>query len=202
MILVIKKGDKLEFVESWDYSKDNQEKHLHKLIDQNPQFIVRTEGESKHVLTVGSKTALPSGQLDLILVDSEGGLTLVELKRGRTPRRVIAQIFDYASSLYEIGLDEFEDRLNKFETLKEIFEEFQNHEQLPTPEFSLSDFKDKVKDSMKNPDLIIVSYDITEDIKRMADYLRGRGIPIACIEFEYFKKGENEFFIPKSRARA
>ena len=91
MVLIIKKGDKLEFIESWDYSKDNKEGNLHKLIEQNPQFIITTEEENKHMLPIGSKMALLSGELDLLFVDNEGNLTLVELKRGKTPRKVIAQ---------------------------------------------------------------------------------------------------------------
>jgi len=199
MVLIIKKGDKLEFIESWDYSKDNKERNLHKLIEQNPEFIITTEEENRHTLAIGSKMALPGGELDLLFVDNEGNLTLVELKRGRAPRKVIAQILDYASSLNEMTLDELENCINgNFRNLKEIFDEFRNRGALPSPEFSLSEFKENVKASLKNIKLIIASYKITEDIKRVANWLRDNySVPIFCVEFEYFKRGENEFFIPR-----
>lgn len=199
MVLVIKKGNKLEFVESWDYSKDKQEKNLHKLIEQNPQFIIRTEEENKHILPIGSKMTLPGGELDILFVDNEGNLALVELKRGRAPRKVVAQILDYASSLNDMSLDELENFMNgKFKNMKEVYEELENNDLLPTPEFSLSEFKDNVKNSLKNIKLIITSYNITEDIKRVTNWLRDNySVPIFCVEFEYFKKGDNEFFIPK-----
>ena len=41
-------------------------------------------------------------------MDAEGNLTLVELKRDRTPRDVVAQILDYASILYRNGINEIE----------------------------------------------------------------------------------------------
>jgi len=199
MVLIIKKGDKLEFIESWDYSKDNKEGNLHKLIEQNPQFIITTEEENKHMLPIGSKMALLSGELDLLFVDNEGNLTLVELKRGKTPRKVIAQILDYASSLNEMTLDELENYMNgRFRNLKEIFHEFKDRGALPSPEFSLSEFKENLKASLKNFKIIIASYKITEDIKRVTSWLRDNySLPIFCVEFEYFKRGEDEFFIPR-----
>ena len=199
MVLVIKKEDRLEFVESWDYSKDKQEKNLHKLIEQNPEFIVGADEESKPVIAIGSKMSLPSGELDLLLVDNEGGLTLAELKRGRSPRRVISQIFDYASSLSEMNLDELEDSMNReFKKLKDVFDDFKGVDLLPTAEFSFPEFKDNVKNSLRNVRLVITSYKITEDIKRVARWLRDNySMPIVCVEFEYFKKGDQEFFIPR-----
>jgi len=121
MSLIIKKGEKFEFVESWDYSKDKQENDLHKLIEKKPQMFIRTKGENKYLLTLGSKMTLTSGELDLLLVDNEGYLTLAELKRGRASRKVVAQILDYASSLHEMNLDELENSMKgQFKKLKEV----------------------------------------------------------------------------------
>ena len=199
MVLVIKKKDRLDFVESWDYSKDKQEKSLHKLIEQNPEFIIGTEEESKPVITIGSNMTLPGGELDLLFVDNEGSLTLVELKRGRAPRKVIAQILDYASSLSEMSLDELENSMNgKFTRLKDAFDDFERFDLLPAPEFSFPEFRDNVKSSLRNIRLFITSYSITEDIKRVTRWLRENySVPILCVEFEYFRKGDQEFFMPR-----
>ena len=37
------------------------------------------------------------GRIDLLAIDSAGALTILELKRDRTPREVVAQLIDYAS---------------------------------------------------------------------------------------------------------
>jgi RecB family endonuclease NucS len=37
------------------------------------------------------------GRIDLLAVAPDGALILIELKRGRTPREVVAQAIDYAS---------------------------------------------------------------------------------------------------------
>ena len=37
------------------------------------------------------------GRIDILAIDREGSITIVELKRDRTPREVVAQVLDYAS---------------------------------------------------------------------------------------------------------
>src|SRR3546814_13463893 len=37
------------------------------------------------------------GRIDILAIDREGDLSIIELKRDRTPREVIAQVPDYAS---------------------------------------------------------------------------------------------------------
>ncbi len=36
-------------------------------------------------------------RIDLLAIDEEGTLYVIELKRGRTPREVVAQVLDYGS---------------------------------------------------------------------------------------------------------
>lgn len=49
-------------------------------------------------MVVGRQVTTAFGKLiDLLAVDAEGNLTVVELKRDRTPREVVAQVLDYAS---------------------------------------------------------------------------------------------------------
>ena len=50
------------------------------------------------VLVIGRQVRTPySGRIDLLAIDQQGNLVVLELKRDRTPREVIAQILDYAS---------------------------------------------------------------------------------------------------------
>jgi hypothetical protein len=43
------------------------------------------------------------GRIDLVAINAEGSLTVIELKRDRTPRDIVAQVLDYAS--WVSGLD-------------------------------------------------------------------------------------------------
>lgn len=50
------------------------------------------------LLIIGREVVAPDrGRIDLLGIDEEGNLSILELKRDRTPREVIAQILDYAS---------------------------------------------------------------------------------------------------------
>ena len=50
------------------------------------------------LLIIGREVVAPDrGRIDLLGIDEEGNLSILELKRDRTPRDVIAQALDYAS---------------------------------------------------------------------------------------------------------
>ena len=50
------------------------------------------------ILLIGRQVVTEfGGQIDLLGVDIDGNLVIVELKRDRTPREIIAQVLDYAS---------------------------------------------------------------------------------------------------------
>lgn len=72
------------------------------------------------VLIIGRQIVTDhKGRIDILAIDREGDLTIVELKRDRTPREVVAQVLDYASwiaglstkRIHEIAMDKLEKRL-------------------------------------------------------------------------------------------
>ena len=89
--VVIKDGNNVEIIEEEDFSVDRNEEYLHKMLEKNPQIIMKDITEND-ITTLASHLKLPSGgELDLLLVDSTGNLVLVELKKGRGYREAIAQ---------------------------------------------------------------------------------------------------------------
>ena len=46
------------------------------------------------------------GRIDLLAIAPDGSLILIELKRNRTPREVVAQALDYASWVEKLRADE------------------------------------------------------------------------------------------------
>jgi len=49
-----------------------------------------------NVLIIGRQVRTPSGgRIDLLAIDQQGDIVLLELKRDRTPREVVAQALDY-----------------------------------------------------------------------------------------------------------
>lgn len=61
------------------------------------------------LLVVGRQVTTDyGGTIDLLCIDREGYLVVVELKQGRTPRDVAAQVLDYASWVKDLTVDDVE----------------------------------------------------------------------------------------------
>ena len=198
--IVIKNGSKVEIIGEEDFSIDKNENYLHRLIEENPQIILKEITEND-VVTLASHLKLPSGgELDLLLVDSAGNLILVELKKGKGHREAIAQLLDYASDLQQMSESELFNSANvKFQSIEGIHRHFYVDDE----EFSYNDFKRNFLESLTNPNkiqLLLVSYTIGDDTLRLAEWLRKFGIKIFCVEFEYFKSENKEIFVPKLHA--
>lgn len=56
------------------------------------------------ILVIGRQVVTShQGRIDLVAINAEGSVTVIELKRDRTPRDIVAQVLDYAS--WVSGLD-------------------------------------------------------------------------------------------------
>lgn len=68
------------------------ESRLEELIEADPGILGRP------ILLIGRQVVTSYGKvIDLLGMDADGGLQVLELKRDRTPREVVAQVLDYAS---------------------------------------------------------------------------------------------------------
>lgn len=70
---------------------------------------------SPDLLIIGQQvTTAYGGSIDLLAMDIVGNLVIIELKRDKTPRDIVAQVLDYASWVQNIGHDEIQDIANQF----------------------------------------------------------------------------------------
>lgn len=94
----------MEYKEA-DFKGEHREKTLESWLEQNPDTIV----EDGMLLVIGRqvKTDLNS-YIDLLALDRAGNTVVIELKRDRTPRDVIAQALEYASFIEQIDYDPLE----------------------------------------------------------------------------------------------
>lgn len=86
------------------------EKGLHDVLTVHPELVPGEDLDIGPSVVVGRESGLESGYADLVLVDREARLCLVEVKKEGNPdtRRVIAQLLDYAASLWQMSANEFE----------------------------------------------------------------------------------------------
>jgi len=150
---------------------------------------------SDDLLVIGRqvKTAFEK-YIDLLCIKRNGDLVIVELKRDKAPREVIAQILEYASWVDDLSYDEIVDIANNY--LKErgiTFDEAFERK-----------FGERLPDVLnESHEMLIVATDLDDQGERVIHYLSEYGIRINAVTFNYFRKGDQKFvarvmLIPKS----
>lgn len=133
------------------------------------------------VIVIGRQTQTPSGPLDLLALDSDGRLVVVENKRDRTPRDVLAQTIDYSAWVSSLTFDEVESIYAKYKAgvagdSADLAEDFEEHfgEQLD----AISDL----------PRMVIVASRLDDSTERMIEFLADSfGVPINAVLFQPFE---------------
>ena len=69
------------------------EQKLEEMIVRDPRIL-----SSEWMLIGRQEITSHGGRIDLLAIAPDGSLVLIELKRDRTPREIVAQALDYASS--------------------------------------------------------------------------------------------------------
>lgn len=102
---------------------DHQEKTLEDWLESNPDTIFERD-----LLIIGRQVSTNlGGVIDLLGVDREGNVVIVELKRDRTTRDIIAQALGYAAFAERLDADQ----------LETIFHSYMSDEPLGLAEFHL-----------------------------------------------------------------
>lgn len=121
------------------------------------------------------------GRIDLLGLDADGNTYVLELKRARTPRDVVAQVLDYASWVKDLTYAELDAICTKH-TGHPLGEAFGKHFGVSLPE--------TVNDEHS---LVIVASELDDASERIVQYLADdRGLAINAVFFQYFRDGERE----------
>lgn len=161
---------------------EHSEETLESWLDSNSDAIV----EDSPLLIIGRQVTTNLGSfVDLLALDKEGNTAVIELKRDRTPRETLAQALEYAS---------FAESL-EYEQLEQIFREYIGSENESLLEYHKAYFKLDEGEGIsfnKNQRIVIVGSGITTQIRQTSVFLRKKGLPVTCVEFNYFKTDSGE----------
>ncbi|MGC1513909.1 MAG: hypothetical protein WA797_13420 [Acidimicrobiales bacterium] len=122
------------------------------------------------------------GNLDVLAIDEEAHLHVLELKRGRTPRDVVAQALDYGSWVQSLTLEQVsaifaEQQDGSFD------DAFADRFGVPVPDLFNSDQQ-----------LTIVASELDAASDRIVSYLAEQyNVPINAVFFRHFADGEAEY---------
>jgi hypothetical protein len=135
------------------------------------------------VLIVGRQVPTPSGPLDLLGLDAEGRLVVIENKRDRTPREVLAQTIDYAAYISTLAFDD----------VAAIYEGYRlraGADQTDLAEVYEERFGEQLDAIAYPPQMLIVASRLDDSTERMIAFLaEGFGVPVNAALFQPFAGG-------------
>jgi hypothetical protein len=155
------------------------ESRLENLILQDPS-ILETE-----LLLIGNQVLTSHGKfLDILGIDVEGTVHIVELKRDRTPRDIVAQALDYASWVQGLSNEDVRDIFKKHHYGADFDTAFADRfGGTPTP--------DDLNEAHK---ITIVASDLDDSTERIVQYLSSTySIPINVMLFRYFSDQGHDY---------
>jgi hypothetical protein len=133
---------------------------------------------SSELMLIGRQVPTSYGKfIDMLAMDATGKLSVIELKKARTPREVVAQVIDYASWVQSLSYEEiaaiFSDK-NSGKKLEEAFDEA----------FGIS-LPEQINQSHE---LIVVASELDPSTERIIDYLaENYGVPVNAVFFRFFR---------------
>lgn len=116
------------------------------------------------------------GRIDLLALAPDGSLVLIELKRGKTPREVVAQAIDYACWAENLDSDEISRIYAGFSGGGNLSQAFRERFGQPLDEETLND----------SHQIVIVASHLDASSERIVDYLNKRDIAINVLCFQVF----------------
>jgi hypothetical protein len=146
-----------------DKSFLDNEQMLEEMIVADPGIV------SEDWMLIGRQVETESGGfIDLLAIARDSSLVLIELKRDRTPRDVVAQALDYASWVATL----------RREDIEEIYGDFKPNQSLQI------DFRERFGHGLdedtitQDPRVIVVASQLDDTTERIIGYLSERGIQI------------------------
>jgi hypothetical protein len=157
--------------------KLDQEDRLERWLADDPSLI------GLDVCIIGRQVTTGfGGRIDLLGIDSEGDLVIIELKRDKTPRDIVAQVLDYASWVDGLGHDDVDHIVQRYlkKSLGSVFSEYFDS---PLPE--------AINGSCQ---LVIVAAELDDASERITEFLASRhGININVVFFNFMEQDGQEF---------
>jgi len=119
------------------------------------------------------------GRIDLLAIAPDGSLVLIELKRDRTPREVVAQALDYAGWVGKLHAEDIAAIYGRFAPGRSLAQDFRESFGEDLDEETLN----------QNHQIIIVAASLDDRTERIVSYLSERDIPINVLCFQVFTNG-------------
>lgn len=153
------------------------EQQLENMIVASPQIL------SGEWMLIGQQeqTGL-GGRIDLLAIAPDASLVLIELKRNRTPREIVAQALDYASWVEKLTADKIAQIYQRYSNGRNLDEAFKERFGAELDEETLNE----------SHQIILVAAELDDSTERIITYLNERDIAINVVFFQVFQHGNDK----------
>ena len=134
-------------------------------------------------IIIGRQVATDHGKyIDLLALDRSGGLIIIELKKDRTPREIVAQMLDYASWVRTL-------------TTPQIYDLAERHRKQRLTTLYQDHFGDRIPERLNGShSMLIVASELDPASKRIVEYLsEDHGVAINTAFFNVFEADGKEW---------
>lgn len=127
--------------------------------------------------------------IDLLAIDASGSIIIIELKKHKTPRDVVAQTIDYAAWVEQLPSEKFVQIYSEFAakhglSVKSFDEAFKVR-------FGASPVEEEINNSHQ---MVIVAAELDASTERIINYLNDKaGIAVNAVFFSVFQDGESQY---------
>lgn len=122
------------------------------------------------------------GRIDLLAIAPDASLVLIELKRDRTPREIVAQALDYASWVEQLTAEKIAQIYQRFSKGGNLNADFKKQFGAELDEETLN----------QSHQIILVAAELDNSTERIIGYLNARDIAINAIFFQVFQYGDEK----------
>ena len=136
-----------------------------------------------NLFPVGRQVITDFGKrIDLLAIDGQGDLHVIELKKDRTPREVVAQALEYGFWIQDLS----------FEAIREIYAK--HHQGDDFDSAFTSHFEADLPEAINTTHhLVVVATGMDLSTEQIVEYVRGFGVPVNVLFFEYLQDGDREY---------
>lgn len=141
-------------------------------------------------LLIGRQVYTDFGKyVDLLAIDASGSIIVIELKKHKTPRDVVAQTIDYAAWVEKLPTDR----------ISQIYQAFSTQYQLPhktLDEAFLVKFGNKPEEDEVNSShqMVVVAAELDSSTERIINYLNDKAsVAVNAVFFSVFEDGNNQY---------
>jgi len=154
-----------------------------KLLEEILEGDIALLGLPSSLMVIGRQVVTDfAGRVDLMAIDQEGTLYVIEIKKDRTPREVVAQAMDYGYWVGRLGYDDVRSIFSNYREGADFEDEFRRVFELDPPEAINVAHQ-----------LVIVASALDPASERIVTYAKGFDMPMNVVFFQGFQENGAQY---------